>query len=120
MRGTLHSAQRYLEGYLKTFGGSCRNSVRSGSGEHVSNEFDGLTHHISQARSKIRMFKRLNGSSQRPGLRCHPVKSNPQRVVPILNNRVWARLNKALSVAIGSGVLKGDILMAPSWYSLLA
>jgi hypothetical protein len=31
----------------------------------VSNEFYGLTHHIGEARSKIRMFKRLNGSLQR-------------------------------------------------------
>jgi hypothetical protein len=31
-------------------GGGCRNSVRSGSGEHVSNEFYGLTHHIGEAR----------------------------------------------------------------------
>jgi hypothetical protein len=61
VRGTLHSPQRYLEGCLKTFGSGGRNSVRSGSGKHVSNEFDGLTHHIGEARSKTWMFKRSNG-----------------------------------------------------------
>src|ERR1700730_15569416 len=71
--GMLYSPQRYLEGHLKTLGGRGRNSVRSGSGEHVSNKFDGLTHHIGEARSKTPMFQRLNGSSQR----CQVVKSNP-------------------------------------------
>src|SRR5713101_3500209 len=72
VRGTLHRPQCYLEGDLETFGGSCRNRERSGSGEHVSDEFDGLTHHIGEPRSKTRMFKRLNGSSQRCQVfRCH-------------------------------------------------
>jgi hypothetical protein len=39
--------------------------VRSGSGEDVSNKFYWLTHHNGEARCKTRMFKRLNGSSQR-------------------------------------------------------
>ena len=55
MRGTLHSPQRYLEGYLKTLGGGGRNNVRGRSGERVSNEFDGPTHHIGDTRSKARM-----------------------------------------------------------------
>jgi hypothetical protein len=68
----LHSPQRYLEGCLKTFGSGGGNSVRSGSGEHVANEFDGLAHHIGEARSKARVFKRPNGSSQRCQVfRCH-------------------------------------------------
>jgi hypothetical protein len=78
----LHSPQRYLEGHLKTLGGGGRNSVRSGSGEHVSNEFDGLAHHIGEARSKTRMFKRQNGSSQHCQVfRRHAlqVQSNGQR-----------------------------------------
>ena len=57
MRGALHGPQRYLEGDLKTSGGGGRNSAPGGGGEHVSNEFDGLTHHIGEARSKTRMFK---------------------------------------------------------------
>ena len=83
MRGMLYSPQRYLEGHLKTLGGRGRNSVRSGSGEHISNKFDGLTHHIGEARSKTRMFQRLNGSSQRCQVfRCHArqVQSNGQRL----------------------------------------
>ncbi len=59
MRGTLHSPQRYFEGHLKTFGGGSGNSVRSGTAEHVSDEFDGLTHHIGEACSKAWLFKRL-------------------------------------------------------------
>jgi len=73
VRGTLHSPQRYLEGHFKTLGGGSRNGVRSGGGEHVANELDGLTHHIGEARSKTRMFERPNGSSQRCQVfRCHP------------------------------------------------
>ncbi len=38
----------------------------------MSNEFDGLTHHIAEARSKTRMFKGLNGFSQHCQVcRCH-------------------------------------------------
>lgn len=83
MRSKLHSPQRYLEGQLKRFGSSGGNGVRSGSGEHVSNEFDRLTHHIGEARSQTRMFKQLNGSSQRRKVfQCHAFKFNPQRAAP--------------------------------------
>jgi hypothetical protein len=61
----MHSPQRHLEGRLKAFGGGVGNSAPSGSWEHVSNEFDGLTHYIGEARGKTWMFKRPNGSSQR-------------------------------------------------------
>ncbi len=70
--GTLHSPRRYLEGCLKTFASGGGNNVRSGSGKHLSNEFHGLAHYIGEARSKARVFKRPNGSSQRRQVfRCH-------------------------------------------------
>jgi hypothetical protein len=53
-------------------------SVRSGGGEHVANELDGLTHHIGEARSKTRMFERPN--APRNAARSSgaiPVKPNP-------------------------------------------
>ena len=60
----MHRPQRYLERCLKSFGGGGRNGVPGGSWKGVSDEFDGLTHHIGKACSKTRVFKRLNSSCQ--------------------------------------------------------
>jgi hypothetical protein len=54
----------YLERCLKSFGGGGRDGVPGWSWKGISDEFDGLTHHIGKARSKTRMFKRLNSSCQ--------------------------------------------------------
>src|SRR6266849_4749716 len=110
VRGTLHGPQRYLEGDLETFGGGCRNSVRSGRGEHVSNEFDGLTHHIGEPRSKTRMFKRLNGSSQRCQVfRCQVFQCHSCQV-PIPND-----IDQRFSAAMCSTAASIRGLLCPPW-----
>ena len=88
----MHSPQRYLESCLETFGSGGRNNLRSGSGKHVSNEFDGLAHHIGEACSKAWVFKRPNGSSQCYQVfrgHAHQVQFNWQRSVSIAwGNRI--------------------------------
>ena len=61
----MHGPQRYFQSQLKSFGRCRCNRPRSGSGEHISNEFDGLPHHIGEAHGETRMFQGPDRSSQR-------------------------------------------------------
>ena len=54
-----------LERHLEGPGGGCRDRLRGGNGERVSNELDRLADHIGEPRGEAGMFKRGNGSSQR-------------------------------------------------------
>src|SRR5580704_12393268 len=60
-----HGPQSHLERCLKRFGGGDGNGAPSVSWEHVSDELDRPAHHIGEACSKTRVFKRPNRSFER-------------------------------------------------------